>query len=116
MLRRVVSIALAAMLAAVAGHAKSDARAGWSLFLDFTFTAENDAISDTDRTKPRRVAHYLENNPKLRVGLDGMNQNRVSSVRVALIHAGIEPARIQVGAFGEPRLRGERRVLVMIGP
>ena len=115
-MKRIFAVACATLLAAMAGQAKNETHGSWSLFVDFTFTAENDAISDSDRTKPRRVAQYLEGHPALQVGLDGMHLGRVSSVRAALIDAGIPSSRIRIGAFGEPHLRGERRVLVMLGP
>jgi hypothetical protein len=89
--------------------------AGWSLYRDFTFTGESDAIREEDRTKAREVAHHMMVNPTLRVGLDGMNQGRVSSVREALIGAGVPDWRINSGTFGEPHMRGARRVLVMVG-
>jgi hypothetical protein len=116
MIKRALSVAIAAILAAAPGLARSDLRGDWSLYIDYTFAAESSAISDVDRTKARRVADYLDRNPSLQVGLDGMNQHRVFSVRDALLGAGVPSSKIRIGAFAEPRLRGERRVLVMIGP
>jgi hypothetical protein len=89
--------------------------AGWSLYRDFTFTGESDAIRIEDRTKAREIADHMVLNPGLRVGLDGMNQGRVSSVREALVEAGVPDWRINSGTFGEPHMRGARRVLVMVG-
>jgi hypothetical protein len=88
---------------------------GWSLYRDFTFTGESDAIREEDRTKAREVAQHMVLNPMLRIGLDGMNQGRVSSVREALIQAGVPDWRINSGTFGEPHMRGARRVLVLVG-
>lgn len=116
MIGRALSFALAALLAAGSGKVKGDAPGSWSLLLDFNFITESYAISESDRAKPRRVADYMERNPRLQVGLDGLNLGRVSSVRDALVGAGVNASRIRSGAFAEPRLRGERRVLVMVGP
>ena len=101
-----------AFAAAAQGGAKA---AGWNLYRDFTFTGESDAIRTEDRTKAREVAEYLVLNPSLRIGLDGMNQGRVSTVREALVQAGVPEWRIDSGTFGEPHMRGVRRVLVMVG-
>ena len=88
---------------------------GWSLYRDFTFTGESEAIRIEDRTKAREIAEHMVLNPGLRVGLDGMNHGRVSTVREALVQAGVPEWRINSGTFGEPHMRGVRRVLVMVG-
>lgn len=101
---------------AFAAGAQDHGSGGWTLYRAFTFTGEDAAISDVDRSKAREVAHHMDKNPMLRVGLDGLNQGRVSSVREALIQAGVPEWRINSGAFAEPHMRGPRRVLVLVGP
>ena len=106
-----------ALAAAPAASAQEQATrdAGWSVYRDFTFTGESDAIRDADRTKALEVAQYATRNPHARLGLDGLNRGRVVSVRDALVHAGVPESRIETGAFAEPRLRAVRRVLVVFG-
>jgi hypothetical protein len=53
-------------------------------------------------------------NPSVRAAIDGPNPVRVNNVREALIQAGVSPNRIQTGAFGNPQLRGDRRVEVLL--
>ena len=100
---------------AFASGAQEPGARGWTLYRDFSFTGESAAIRDVDRTKAREVAQHMDKNPTLRVGLDGLNQGRVSSVREALIQAGVPEWRINSGAFAEPHMRGTRRVLVLVG-
>jgi outer membrane protein OmpA-like peptidoglycan-associated protein len=114
MIMRALRVAFAALLALGAVEAQGDPAGGWTLYLDFTFAGESRIIRDADRTKARQVAEYIDRNPTHRVGLDGMNQGRIASVRDALIGAGVSESRIQAGAFAEPGMRGERRVLVMV--
>ena len=116
MIRRFMRGTLVAALAWAAGRGVAQPAGNWSLYIDFTFTAESHEIRDADRTKARRVADYMSSHPALRVGLDGMNSGRVASVRDALLGAGVPPSRILVGTFAEPRMRAAQRVLVMVGP
>jgi hypothetical protein len=118
MIRCGLQLAAAAVLAsalAAAAQSPGAGGGGWTLYRDFTFTAESHLIRDADRTKAREVAEHMDVNPTLRIGLDGLNQGRVSSVRAALVQAGVPEWRIDSGAFGAPHMRGERRVLVMVG-
>ena len=113
-LARALGVACLAALVLASRGAVGQA-GGWNLYLEYTFPAESHAIRDADRTKARRVADYLATDGTLRVGLDGMHRARIESVRDALVHAGVAPSRIESGAFGAPGMRGERRVLVMVG-
>lgn len=72
------------------------------------------------------IAVYLNQNPSLKVGIDGSSPRgsdsravdlaglRVISVRNALINAGVPTSRIEVGSFGDPQLIREGRVEVLI--
>jgi hypothetical protein len=62
----------------------------------------------------REISNYLDENRSLRVGLDGADENRTNNVRNALIDAGVPAYKIEMGAFGDPQLRHNNRVLVMI--
>lgn len=71
------------------------------------------------------MADYVKRNPSLTLGIDGytgsrrdLNEQRVDAVRDSLIQNGVPSDRIKVGAFGDPKLRREGRVevLIMTGP
>jgi outer membrane protein OmpA-like peptidoglycan-associated protein len=86
----------------------------WSLYRDYTFDANSAEIMRADVNKAREVADYSRQNPSYLVGIDGNSKRRVNSVRDALIAAGVPADRIQAGAFGDPQLRGEQRVAVLV--
>lgn len=68
------------------------------------------------------VASYMAENPSLQVGIDGernsgnqtLSDRRVSSVRDALIVAGVPSHKVQVGAFGDQRLSRDGRVEMLL--
>jgi outer membrane protein OmpA-like peptidoglycan-associated protein len=77
--------------------------------------------------KVSEIAHYLNENPSLKVGIDGskdprgtemrdqdLSDQRVSVIRSALIKAGVPKAKIQMGAFGDAGLVSDRRVAVLV--
>ena len=64
------------------------------------------------------VAAYLKQNPSAQVAIDGhadprgtdpynqaLSQRRVTTIRDALVKAGVPGDKIQTGAFGEERLK-----------
>jgi outer membrane protein OmpA-like peptidoglycan-associated protein len=87
---------------------------GWNLYRDYSFNADSEIIVIADSNKAREVADYLNRNPSYRVAIDGSNPGRVGSVRNALIDAGVPASKIQTGAYGDPQLRRERRVAVLV--
>ena len=87
---------------------------GWSSYRDYTFNANSNEILGSDSSKAREVANYMDRNPTVRVGIDGSNERRVVVVRDALIVAGVPAAKIQTGAFGDPQLRRDGRVGVLV--
>jgi len=69
------------------------------------------------------IADYLQQNPSLKVGIDGscpssadhdIAMRRANSVRNALIKAGVPASRIETGVFGDAKLARERRVEVLL--
>ena len=86
----------------------------WSLYRDFTFTADSDNFVSSDGNKAREIAEYTNENPSYRVAIDGSNGRHVGNVRDALISAGVPASKIQTGAYGDPQLRGDRRVAVLV--
>jgi len=89
--------------------------AGWSLYRSYDFAVARDDIRDADSGKAAQVAAHMRSNPTYRVALDGSSNRRVDAVRDALIAAGVPGNRIQTGAYGDPQLRTERHVAVLIG-
>jgi outer membrane protein OmpA-like peptidoglycan-associated protein len=68
------------------------------------------------------MASYLSNNPSLAIGIDGhldpsnrrLSEDRVLAVRDALIAYGVRPDRILIGPYGDPQLRRDRHVEVLL--
>jgi hypothetical protein len=87
---------------------------GWSSYRDNTFNASGDEILRSGIGKASHIANYMDQNPSYRIGLDGANESRVVVVRDALVVAGVSAAKIQTGAFGDPQLRHDNRVAVLV--
>ena len=87
---------------------------GWNSYRDYTFNVNSDDILSSDGNKAREIADYMNQNPSFRVAIDGSNARRVSNVRDALINAGVPAYKIQTGAFGDPQLRRNSRVAVLV--
>lgn len=68
------------------------------------------------------MADYVKRNPSLILGIDAymdsrnpdLSHQRSDAVRDAMINAGVPAERIKIGAFGDPKLRREGRVEVLI--
>ena len=99
----------------------------WTAYRDFTFYGDRSNLQPSDVTMADEIAGYMAQNPSLQLGIDGsMNPNsaepsnqdlsnrRVRAVRDALIQAGVPAGKIQTGAFGDPQLRRNRRVDVLL--
>ena len=71
-------------------------------------------IHDNDLKKARQVAEYINHNPSHKVALDGTSARRVTAVREALISAGVPSEKIETGAYGDPNLRTDRHVAVLV--
>jgi outer membrane protein OmpA-like peptidoglycan-associated protein len=95
---------------------------GWTSFRDFWFDYNRSDLQSTDSAKLSDIANYLSQNPGQQVGIDGsmdpkntdLSNRRVSTVRNALIRAGVPSYKIQTGAFGNPELQRDRRVEVLV--
>jgi hypothetical protein len=80
----------------------------------YTFGDRGNDILSSDRGKARDIVNYVNENPSSRVTIDGPNPRYVRSVVEALTDGGVSSARIQTGAFTDPRLRNAQRVDVMV--
>jgi outer membrane protein OmpA-like peptidoglycan-associated protein len=99
----------------------------WTKYREFTFNADQAALQPSDMTMVNEIAGYMAQNPSLHIGIDGftnpdggapnnqsLNNRRVEAVQNALITAGVPASKIQEGAFGNPQLRRDGRVEVLI--
>ena len=89
----------------------------WTTLKDFMFDYDRSDIRYSESRKPAEIATYMTQNPTLRLGIDGytdsrgssqynlpLSQRRVTTVRDALIQAGVPADRIETGTFGTDRL------------
>jgi hypothetical protein len=88
--------------------------AGWSVFRIYSFDTYSNDITRIDVGKAQEVAAYLDQNPSYRIGIDGMSDRQNSSVRDALMDAGVPDYKIRTGSFGDPQLRRDGRVAVLV--
>ena len=90
--------------------------ARWMSLKDFMFDYDRSDIRYSESRKPAEVAAYMSQNPSVRLGIDGytdsrgtsqynvpLSQRRVTTVRDALIQAGVPADRIETGTFGTDR-------------
>ena len=81
------------------------------------FDFDRSDIRYSESRKPAEVAAYMSQNPSVRLGIDGytdtqstdqynlpLSQRRVTTVRDALIQAGVPADRIETGTFGTDRV------------
>lgn len=96
------------------GQMAGGGNARWSSYRDYSFNVNSNDILRDDGSKAREIADYLNQNPSARVAIDGSRERRVNNVRDALIDAGVPAYKIQTGAFGDPQLRRDSRVAVLV--
>jgi outer membrane protein OmpA-like peptidoglycan-associated protein len=87
---------------------------GWSSYRNYTFNVNSDDIQRSDGNKAREIADYMDQNPSALVAIDGSNERRVTNVRDAVINAGVPAYKIQTGSFGDPQVRRDGRVAVLV--
>ncbi|HVC62842.1 MAG TPA: OmpA family protein [Acetobacteraceae bacterium] len=94
----------------------------WTPFRAFWFGTNSSNLRSNDSGKASDVASYLSQNPGQQVGIDGsmdpnntdLSNARVSTVRDALLQAGVPAYKIQTGAFGNPQQQRDNRVEVLV--
>lgn len=109
----------------------------WSSFKNFLFDTDKSDIRANETSKVSDIAAYMQENPSVRVGIDGyadprgtdlynqsLSERRVDAIRDALVRAGVSGDKIKTGAFGEQRRQcnesseacwqSDRRVEVLI--
>ena len=89
----------------------------WAPLRDFTFDYDRTDMRSSELNQPSEIAAYTRQNPSVRLGIDGstdllrgtnqynsgLSQRRISTVRDALIQAGVSPDRIETGTFAMQR-------------
>lgn len=94
----------------------------WTSYRNFRFDHDQADLLVTEANKVSEIAFYMNANPSLKIGIDGsmqprnepLSDQRVSTVRDALIKAGVQTSRIQTGAFGDAKRTHDGRVVVFI--
>lgn len=99
----------------------------WTSYRDVWFQDNSAEIQGSEHAKLAEVATYMKANPSLEIGIDGslnargtnagdrdLSDRRVKAIRDSLVQAGVSPANVKVGAFGDPALRRDGRVEVLI--
>jgi outer membrane protein OmpA-like peptidoglycan-associated protein len=104
----------------VAGVANpAPAGTSWTSLRDIMFDYNQAEIRPTEMSKIADIATYSNQNPSVRLGIDGstdllrgtnqynagLSQQRVGNVREALIRAGVSADRIETGGFGAERAK-----------
>lgn len=100
----------------------SDAADRWTSFRDFWFDSNRSELQAFASDQISDIANHVRRHPERRVGIDGAidprraelaNRRRIS-IRDALLRAGVPADRIEAGDFGNPQLRRDLRVEVLV--
>ena len=86
----------------------------WSGFWDYTFNGNSNDILHYDRRMAGDIAKYVNAHQTRRIGIDRSDPQRTEIVRQALLNAGIQSGKMEVGPFGDPQLRRYGRVAVLV--
>jgi outer membrane protein OmpA-like peptidoglycan-associated protein len=99
----------------------------WTSYRDFWFANNSAELHEAEMNKVSDIAAYMKNTPSVEVGIDAsldpqnhngsdqdLSNQRVKAIRDALVKAGVPADKIKDGAFGDPKLRRDRRVEVLI--
>jgi len=98
----------------------------WTSYREFWFADGQADLRQAEMANVSQIATYMQNNPSLQLGIDGsldprnssdrerdLSDLRVKTIRDALVKAGVPTDKIKVGAFGDVKLRRDRRVEVL---
>jgi outer membrane protein OmpA-like peptidoglycan-associated protein len=94
----------------------------WTSYRIINFGYARSDLTAADESAVTEIAAYLANNPSLQVGIDGykdpynhpLSDRRISTVRDALVTAGVPSYKIQTGAFGDPQSGRDGRVELLL--
>jgi outer membrane protein OmpA-like peptidoglycan-associated protein len=98
----------------------------WTSYREFWFDYGSAEMDDSDAKMVAEIATYVKKNPSLDIGIDGsmdprgtdprdqdLANRRVKAIHDALVKAGVPANKIKAGAFGDLKLRRDRRVEVL---
>jgi outer membrane protein OmpA-like peptidoglycan-associated protein len=95
----------------------------WTMYRDFQFANNQSDLSRSENDKVLEVARYMKENPSLRIALDGSNNmprnqdladRRCSTIRGALIKAGVPSDTIRIGAYGDKTMMRDSAVTLLV--
>jgi len=100
----------------------------WTAYREIWFGAGAADLDKSGAAKVTEIASYLKENPTLQVGIDASTKisetdrargqrlvdDRVAAISKALAAAGVPESRIKAGSFGDPSLRRDGRVAVLL--
>jgi outer membrane protein OmpA-like peptidoglycan-associated protein len=93
--------------------------AGWVSLRDVMFDFDKADIRPSEMSKIADIASYVNQNPGIRLGIDGdtdllrgtnryntgLSERRIANVREALLQAGVSKDRIETGRFAAERAK-----------
>jgi outer membrane protein OmpA-like peptidoglycan-associated protein len=96
----------------------------WAAFRDIMFDYDTADVRTAEMAKISEMAAYAQQNPTVRLGVDGytdsrsmsfynaaLGQRRAMAVRDALVQSGVAPDRIEIGTFGTDRARCDESIV-----
>ncbi|MEO3429594.1 hypothetical protein AAFN88_12085 [Pelagibius sp. CAU 1746] len=94
----------------------------WTAYRAFSFGSGQSNVSLFDAKQASEISTYMAQNPSLRLGIDSNGQlgnqdleaRRVAAVRNSLIQAGVPAYKIESGAIGDPLLRRNQQVNLLL--
>jgi outer membrane protein OmpA-like peptidoglycan-associated protein len=98
----------------------------WISYRTFWFNYDTETLRSSDSGQVSEIAYYMQQNPSLKVGIDGSipqgsnnksrntADHRIKAVYQALVNAGVPAYRIETGMFGDSKLAREQRVEVLL--
>jgi outer membrane protein OmpA-like peptidoglycan-associated protein len=93
--------------------------AGWVSLRDIVFDFDKAEIRPSEMSKISDIASYVNQNPGVRLGIDGatdllrgtnrynvaLSERRIANVREALMRTGVSSDRIETGGFAAARAK-----------
>jgi outer membrane protein OmpA-like peptidoglycan-associated protein len=99
----------------------------WTSYREFWFESNRAELNYSHSGTVNEIANYMRNNPSLKLGIDAsldprtsdsrdrdLSNRRINAIHDALVKAGVPADRIEAGAFGDTKLRRDRRVEVLL--
>ena len=102
---------------ATESYRHSERTSGWVSLRDIDFDFDKSEIRSSEMSKISDIVSYVEQNPDVRIGIDGstdlrrgtnqynvaLSERRIANVRDALMRNGVSSDRIETGGFAAER-------------